>query len=85
MLSAPPASPPPLRLRPRRLDLHGRALAAIFGLTEHTLKGGRMKLNPGDQAPGFHLQDQHGNSVLLEDFAGRRLAVFFYPKASTPG
>lgn len=44
-----------------------------------------MKLNPGDRAPAFQLQDQHGNVVLLEDFAGRRLAVFFYPKASTPG
>ncbi len=44
-----------------------------------------MKLKPGDAAPDFLLQDQHGNDVVLADFKGRRLAVFFYPKASTPG
>ena len=44
-----------------------------------------MKLKPGDAAPRFELLDQHGNIVTLADFAGRRLAVFFYPKAATPG
>lgn len=44
-----------------------------------------MKLKPGSTAPYFALLDQHGNTVKLTDFAGHRLAVFFYPKASTPG
>jgi len=33
----------------------------------------------------FTLADQHGGAVSSEDFAGRRLVVFFYPKAMTPG
>ena len=33
----------------------------------------------------FTLPDQHGNPVTSDDFAGRRLIVFFYPKAMTPG
>jgi peroxiredoxin Q/BCP len=42
-------------------------------------------LQPGDIAPPFALSDQHGNTVSLADFAGRRVMVFWYPKASTPG
>jgi thioredoxin-dependent peroxiredoxin len=43
------------------------------------------KLEPGDQAPPFALSDQHGNTVRLEDFGGRKLLVYFYPEADTPG
>jgi len=42
-------------------------------------------LTPGDVAPPFALSDQHGNTVRLEDFRGRKLLVYFYPKADTPG
>ena len=42
-------------------------------------------LSPGDPAPEFTLKDQSGDEVSLEDFAGQRLAIFFYPKALTPG
>jgi thioredoxin-dependent peroxiredoxin len=42
-------------------------------------------LEPGDAAPPFALLDQHGSTVRLEDFAGRRLLVYFYPEADTPG
>ena len=42
-------------------------------------------LVPGDKAPTFELGDQNGNIQRLADFAGRRLFVFFYPKASTSG
>ncbi len=42
-------------------------------------------LSPGDPAPAFTLTDQNGDAVSLGDFAGQRLAVFFYPKALTPG
>ncbi len=44
-----------------------------------------MKLEPGDPAPDFRLLDQDGEQVSLKDFAGRRVALFFYPKALTPG
>ena len=42
-------------------------------------------LNVGDKAPDFTLLDQDGNSVSLSDFRGRRVLLWFYPKASTPG
>jgi len=42
-------------------------------------------LQPGDAAPAFALSDQHGNTVKLEDYRGRKLLVYFYPEADTPG
>jgi peroxiredoxin Q/BCP len=43
------------------------------------------RLSPGDPAPAFTLQDQSGQPVRLEGFRGRRVLVYFYPKADTPG
>ncbi|MGD2173868.1 MAG: thioredoxin-dependent thiol peroxidase [Candidatus Brocadiaceae bacterium] len=43
------------------------------------------KLKPGDRAPAFALEDQGGRTVRLADFRGRKLVLYFYPKASTPG
>jgi peroxiredoxin Q/BCP len=43
------------------------------------------KLAPGDQAPDFELADQNGQVVKLADFQGRKLLLYFYPKADTPG
>jgi peroxiredoxin Q/BCP len=42
-------------------------------------------LKKGDQAPQFSGVDQDGKSHQLSDYAGKKLVVFFYPKASTPG
>lgn len=42
-------------------------------------------LTPGDPAPSFSLADQQGTTRSLAEFAGRRVMVFFYPKANTPG
>ena len=44
-----------------------------------------MPLEPGDQAPPFALVDQSGETVTLADFAGRKVLVYFFPKADTPG
>ncbi len=44
-----------------------------------------MPLEPGDKAPAIALPDQSGNKVKLSDFKGRKVLVFFYPKADTPG
>jgi peroxiredoxin Q/BCP len=44
-----------------------------------------MALEVGKKAPDFTLPDQDGKPVKLSDFRGKRLVVFFYPKASTPG
>jgi peroxiredoxin Q/BCP len=43
------------------------------------------KLNPGDPAPDFALPDQEGRTVRLADFKGRKLLIYFYPRADTPG
>jgi thioredoxin-dependent peroxiredoxin len=42
-------------------------------------------LTVGDAAPPFELSDQHGETVRLDDFRGRKLLVYFYPQADTPG
>jgi thioredoxin-dependent peroxiredoxin len=43
------------------------------------------KLDPGTKAPQFTLPRDGGESVSLSDFAGRKLVLYFYPKADTPG
>lgn len=42
-------------------------------------------LKVGDKAPKFSAKDQDGKVHSLEDYKGKKLVVFFYPKASTPG
>jgi peroxiredoxin Q/BCP len=44
-----------------------------------------MPLKPGDKAPTFSLQDQRDLTVKLADFKGRKVLVYFYPRADTPG
>lgn len=43
------------------------------------------KLKPGDTAPDFRLNSDNGREVSLGDFRGRWLALYFFPKALTPG
>ncbi|MCE2573723.1 thioredoxin-dependent thiol peroxidase [Motilimonas eburnea] len=42
-------------------------------------------LQAGDKAPAFSLQNQHEDTVNLADLAGKKVLVYFYPKAMTPG
>ena len=42
-------------------------------------------LKKGDEAPRFEAKDQQGNTIRLQDYLGKKLVLFFYPKASTPG
>lgn len=42
-------------------------------------------IKKGDKAPNFSGLDQDGNAHKLADYAGKKLVVFFYPKANTPG
>jgi peroxiredoxin Q/BCP len=44
-----------------------------------------MALKAGDPAPDFALEDQNGKTVKLSDFRGKKVIVYFYPRADTPG
>ena len=45
----------------------------------------KVRLSEGDTAPSFTLTDDHNNTVSLSDYAGKRVIVYFYPRADTPG
>lgn len=49
------------------------------GMTEN------HRLSPGDTAPAFTLPDADGKEVSLSDYSGRKVIIYFYPAASTPG
>jgi peroxiredoxin Q/BCP len=42
-------------------------------------------LETGTKAPGFSVRDHNGNTVSLDDFIGKKVVLWFYPKADTPG
>lgn len=52
---------------------------SVAGVTENN------RLAVGDTAPAFTLPDADGNDVSLSDYRGRKVIVYFYPAASTPG
>ena len=43
------------------------------------------ELLPGDIAPAFETHDQDGNKIKLENYIGKKVLIYFYPKADTPG
>jgi thioredoxin-dependent peroxiredoxin len=54
-------------------------------MTEHKVKGGTAGLVPGTKAPDFALPRDGGGTVALADFAGKKLVLYFYPRADTSG
>jgi len=44
-----------------------------------------MMLNVGDVAPDFRVKTHEGKEVSLKDFRGKKVLLWFYPKADTPG
>ena len=42
-------------------------------------------LRIGDKAPAFEAVDQDGNPISLQDYSGKKLVLYFYPKDDTPG
>lgn len=44
-----------------------------------------LKLAVGDKAPAFEGVNQHGKKITLNDFKGKKLILYFYPKDNTPG
>lgn len=44
-----------------------------------------MELKAGDQAPAFSAKDENGKEISLQDYSGKKLVLYFYPKDDTPG
>jgi len=42
-------------------------------------------LKVGDEAPNFNAKDENGAAITLDDFKGKKLVIYFYPKDNTPG
>ena len=42
-------------------------------------------LQPGADAPEFSVNDHNGNAIQLKDYRGKKIVLWFYPKADTPG
>lgn len=51
----------------------------------HSAFGGSSMLKAGDPAPDFEVTDHHGKRVKLGDFRGKKVVLWFFPKADTPG
>jgi peroxiredoxin Q/BCP len=60
------------------------AIRASFQLTIMAVEP-MLKLNVGDQAPGFTAATNGGGVVSLADFKGQNVILYFYPKDNTPG
>jgi peroxiredoxin Q/BCP len=79
-----------IRLRPRRAPVGALlrrsctpgTLAPMAGTPDSAAKG---RLQPGDRAPDFTLPAADGSEVSLADYRGRKVVVYFYPAAMTPG
>ncbi len=69
--------PGPVHVTRRTGSPAGDGLAILRAMSE--------RLAVRDRAPNFTLKDQTGRDVRLSDFKGRKLLVYFYPKADTPG
>jgi len=60
-------------------------MGLIRGVLQLLTRGKAKMLNVGDPAPDFDVLDHHGNRVKLSDLRGRKVVLWFYPKADTPG
>lgn len=57
----------------------------IRGIIRAMTRGAGQLLQPGDTAPDFEAVDHNGNTVRLSDLRGKKVVLWFYPKADTPG
>jgi peroxiredoxin Q/BCP len=57
----------------------------IRGIFQALTRGDAQMLKTGDPAPDFEAVDHNGNKVRLHDFRGKKVVLWFYPKADTPG
>jgi peroxiredoxin Q/BCP len=70
-----------MNVEPRR----GPATDRKALLAEQRRRVMEHRLSDGDTAPDFSLRDQDSKIVKLSDFRGRKVLLYFYPKADTPG
>jgi cytochrome oxidase Cu insertion factor (SCO1/SenC/PrrC family) len=68
----------------RRVYNVAMSLAGMVRFVLGSFRGGRM-LKVGDEAPDFEVNDHRGRKVALRDLRGRKVVLWFYPKADTPG
>ena len=62
------------------------SIAGMLRFAVKSILGGpKAMLKPGDNAPDFEAQDHNGATVRLRDLRGRKVVLWFYPKADTPG
>jgi len=69
------------RVLPTPKEVHG----ALRYVLKTKFGGGPRMLKVGDQAPDFEVVDHNGNTVRLSDLRGKKVVLWFYPKADTPG
>jgi peroxiredoxin Q/BCP len=62
-----------------------RAGASPASVTGRTTVSEADRLEKGDTAPDFRLEDETGSPVSLTDFEGQKVILYFYPEAMTPG
>lgn len=71
---------------PLKFSLYTAVLTEIITLLLLIIKdGGIIMLEVGTKAPTFSLPDQNGTVHTLEEFAGKKVILYFYPKDNTPG
>ena len=62
-----------------------KVIGTVFVIAALIAHGAVAGPSDGDEAPAFRLQDQNSDWHTLEDYRGRWVVLFFYPKADTPG
>ena len=60
-------------------------LRFLRGCIINNVKEVFLMLEKGTSAPSFSVKDHNGNDVSLKDFGGKKVVIWFYPKADTPG
>jgi peroxiredoxin Q/BCP len=58
---------------------------SLRGIINMIFRGEARMLQPGEQAPDFDVSDHQGKRVRLSDLKGKKVVLWFYPKADTPG
>jgi peroxiredoxin Q/BCP len=58
---------------------------SLKGIINMLTRGEPRMLQPGEPAPDFDVVDHQGNHIRLSGLRGKRVVLWFYPKADTPG